>query len=193
MRALLFLGLGVCSSYAYAQSFNGSFEDTLGNYNDSGWVSTCSVLPGPAAPGFGSVGVLVPHSNTSSCTGWSRFYHYVPWIADGETWTLSGWCGVFTFPFFSPYVGLRFGWKDALGKFPASPRYRTLEGRVKDATGLTAASKQRAEDLRWFERSRRECKQDDLERAGPFFGKQRGAAEGLHLSLIHISEPTRPY
>ncbi|MBK6543145.1 MAG: hypothetical protein IPG10_18045 [Flavobacteriales bacterium] len=115
MRALLFLGLGVCSSYAYAQSFNGSFEDTLGNYNDSGWVSTCSVLPGPAAPGFGSVGVLVPHSNTSSCTGWSRFYHYVPWIADGETWTLSGWCGVFTFPFFSPYVGLRFGWKDALG------------------------------------------------------------------------------
>lgn len=69
---------------------------------------------GPAAPGYGDFGALVNHSN-AGCSGWSRATYMVPEIADGETWTLSGWTGVFTFPFFSPQVGFGFGWKEADG------------------------------------------------------------------------------
>lgn len=98
----------------HAQFINGSFEDGLGNFDDSGWTSTCPMVWGPAAPGYGDFGALVNHSN-AGCGGWSRATHLVPEIANGETWTLSGWCGVFTFPFFSPYVGFGFGWKEADG------------------------------------------------------------------------------
>ena len=71
-------------------------------------------------------------------------------------------------------------WKGALQRWPAGRRYRELEPKVKDALGLTAAAKQRLEDARWYDRVRKECRQDELERAGPHFGKQRAAAEGLH-------------
>ncbi len=71
-------------------------------------------------------------------------------------------------------------WRAALERFPASRRYRELEGRVKDAAGLTAASKQRLEDQQWFDRARTACRQDELQRAGPYFGKQRSAVEGLN-------------
>ena len=114
MRAVLLLGACFLAHAGTAQLINGSFEDDLGNFSDSGWVSTCSVGFGPAAPGFGNTGILVPHGQTPGC-GWSRLYQFVPAIGDGETWTLSGWCGVFTFPFFSPYVGLRFGWQETDG------------------------------------------------------------------------------
>lgn len=109
----LLLGFVSCASM-HAQLINGSFEDAQGNFDDSGWTSTCPMAWGPAAPGFGDFGALVNHSN-AGCGGWSRATHLVPEIADGETWTLSGWCGVFTFPFFSPYVGFGFGWKEADG------------------------------------------------------------------------------
>lgn len=110
----LFAGLlGLLS--AHGQLINGSFEDGQGNPDLSGWTSSCNILPGPGAPGFGDYGVLVPHSNSGDCGGWSRMWYDVPEIINGETWTLSGWCGVFTFPFFSPYVGLRFGWREADG------------------------------------------------------------------------------
>ena len=71
-------------------------------------------------------------------------------------------------------------WKDALQRFPASRRYRELEGRVKDALGLSAQAQLRAEDGRWYERTLKSCKQDELERAAPHFGKQRATAEGLY-------------
>ena len=97
-----------------AQLINGSFEDAEGNFNDSGWVATCSVGFGPPAPGWGTSSILVPHSNAPSC-GWSRLDQLVPAIGDGETWTLSGWCANFTFFWADPYSGFRFGIKDALG------------------------------------------------------------------------------
>ncbi|MEO8067410.1 MAG: hypothetical protein ABI599_06925 [Flavobacteriales bacterium] len=115
MRTALLLFVLSQSPFLCAQLANGSFEDGQGNFDSSGWISTGSALPGPPATGFGNYGVLVCTSNSAGCNGWSRFYQYVPGIADGGTWTLSGWCGVFTFPFFSPYVGIRTGWKDALG------------------------------------------------------------------------------
>ena len=111
--SLLLLGFIPCASI-HAQLINGSFEDGQGNFDDSGWTSTCPMVWGPAAPGYGDFGALVNHSN-AGCGGWSRATYLVPEIANGETWTLSGWCGVFTFPFFSPYVGFGFGWKEADG------------------------------------------------------------------------------
>ena len=86
----------------------------MGNYADSGWVSTCSTSPMSGGPGLGNWSVLVPHSNAPGC-GWSRLYQFVPSIADGETWTLSGWCANFTSFWADPYIGYRFGVKDALG------------------------------------------------------------------------------
>lgn len=71
-------------------------------------------------------------------------------------------------------------WRSALERFPASRRYRELEGRVKDAAGLTPSSKQRLEDQQWFDRARSACRQDELQRAGPYFGKQRAVTEGLN-------------
>lgn len=114
MRSLLLALLITCISSASAQLINGSFEDGQGNFDVSGWTSTCPMIPGPAAPGFGAFGAMVNHSN-AGCSGWSRATYLVPTIADGETWTLSGWCGVFTWPFFSPQVGFGLGWKDAGG------------------------------------------------------------------------------
>lgn len=105
----------ICVSFgANAQLINGSFEDDQGNFDASGWISTCPMVWGPAAPGYGSFGALVNHSN-AGCDGWSRATYYVPGIGDGETWTLSGWAGVFTWPFFSPEVGFGLGWKEADG------------------------------------------------------------------------------
>ena len=112
--ALPFLFVAVCLSTVNAQLINGTFEDGQGNFDASGWTSTCPMGWGPAAPGYGDFGALVNHSN-AGCSGWSRATHMVPEIANGETWTLSGWCGVFTFPFFSPYVGFALGWKEADG------------------------------------------------------------------------------
>ncbi len=99
---------------ADAQILNGSFEDDEGNFDTSGWTSTCPMVWGPAAPGYGDFGALVNHSN-AGCDGWSRATHPVPEIADGETWILRGWTGVFTWPFFSPQVGFGLGWKEADG------------------------------------------------------------------------------
>ncbi|HMC97718.1 MAG TPA: hypothetical protein VKG92_08700 [Flavobacteriales bacterium] len=114
MRApLLLLSCAVIPSL-HAQLANGSFEDDLGNYADSGWVATCTVMPGPGAPGLGAYSVLVPHSNAPGC-GWSRLDQLVPIIGDGETWTLSGWCANFTWMFADPYSGFRFGIKRANG------------------------------------------------------------------------------
>ena len=70
-------------------------------------------------------------------------------------------------------------WKEGLQRFPASRRYRELEARVKDTLGLSAQSKQRLEDARWYERTIKSCRQDELERAAPYFGKQRATTEGL--------------
>ncbi len=114
MRSTLTLLLLLSSILSSAQLINGSFEDGQGNFDASGWTSTCPMGWGPAAPGYGDFGALVNHSN-AGCSGWSRATYLVPEIADGETWTLSGWCGVFTFPFFSPYVGFGLGWKEADG------------------------------------------------------------------------------
>lgn len=111
--SILLLGFINCTGLR-AQLINGSFEDGQGNFDASGWTSTCPMVWGPAAPGYGDFGALVNHSN-AGCSGWSRATHLVPEIANGETWTLSGWCGVFTFPFFSPYVGFGLGWKEADG------------------------------------------------------------------------------
>ncbi len=114
MRHLLLLLSCALLSGTHAQLINGSFEDALGNPSDSGWVSTCSTMPGPGAPGCGNWAILVPHSNAPGC-GWSRLDQLVPAIGDGETWTLSGWCANFTFFFADPYSGFRFGIKDAQG------------------------------------------------------------------------------
>ncbi|MBK8500693.1 MAG: hypothetical protein IPL52_18180 [Flavobacteriales bacterium] len=111
--SILMLGFVPCVSI-HAQLINGSFEDGQGNFDNTGWTSTCPMVWGPAAPGYGDFGALVNHSN-AGCNGWSRATHLVPEIANGETWTLGGWCGVFTFPFFSPYVGFGLGWKEADG------------------------------------------------------------------------------
>ncbi len=114
MRALFLLLLCVTVSGSQAQLINGSFEDALGNPSDSGWVATCSTMPGPGAPACGNWAILVPHSNAPGC-GWSRLDQLVPAIGDGETWTLSGWCANFTWFFADPYSGFRFGVKDAQG------------------------------------------------------------------------------
>lgn len=111
--SILLLVFVPCTSI-HAQLINGTFEDGQGNFDASGWTSTCPMVWGPAAPGYGDFGALVNHSN-AGCSGWSRATHLVPEIVNGETWTLSGWCGVFTFPFFSPYVGFGLGWKEADG------------------------------------------------------------------------------
>lgn len=71
-------------------------------------------------------------------------------------------------------------WRSVLERFPASPRYREVETRIKDLGGLSSAAKQRQEDQRWFDRARTACRQDELERAGPYLGKQRSVAEGLN-------------
>jgi hypothetical protein len=112
--ALLFVIVALFASGARAQLINGSFEDALGNPSDSGWVATCTTMPGPAAAGFGNWGILVPHSNAPGC-GWSRLDQLVPAIADGETWTLSGWCCNFTWFWADPYIGFRFGIKHGDG------------------------------------------------------------------------------
>jgi len=114
MRTTILLLLLLLFTRASAQLVNGSFEDALGAYSDSGWVATCSVMPGPGAPGYGSTSILVPHSNSQGC-GWSRLYQLVPAIGDGETWTLTGWVANFTWFFTDPYSGIRFGVKDAQG------------------------------------------------------------------------------
>jgi hypothetical protein len=114
MRALCIAAAVLALSSVRAQLVNGSFEDMMGNYSDSGWVSTCSPIFGPAAPGWGNNGILVPHSNAPGC-GWSRLYQLVPAIADGETWTLSGWCCNFTYFWADPYIGFRFGIKHGDG------------------------------------------------------------------------------
>lgn len=110
----LFLSLGLVTGAANAQLINGSFEDALGVFSDSGWVSTCAVSFAPGAPGCGSASILVPHGNSMGC-GWSRLYQLVPAIGDGETWTLSGWCANFAWFIADPYIGFRFGVKDAQG------------------------------------------------------------------------------
>jgi hypothetical protein len=115
MRIRVLVPLLALASTSHAQLVYGSFEDAQGNFKDSCWVSTCTAMPGPAAPNWGSYGILVPHSNSQGCGGWSRLYQYVPAIADGETWTLSGWAANFTFFWADPYIGFRFGWKDAGG------------------------------------------------------------------------------
>ena len=114
MRTALLLSLLLFFSRASAQLVNGSFEDALGAFSDSGWVATCSTGPGPGAPGYGGASILVPHSNAPGC-GWSRLYQLVPAIGDGETWTLTGWVANFTWFFINPYSGIRFGVKDAQG------------------------------------------------------------------------------
>jgi hypothetical protein len=114
MRIINTLTLFLVGVTMKAQLANGSFEDALGNPSDSGWVSTCTAMPGPAAPGMGNWSMLVPHSNAPGC-GWSRMYQLVPVIGDGETWTFSGWCSNFTWFWADPYMGLRFGVKDAQG------------------------------------------------------------------------------
>ncbi|MEO8589915.1 MAG: hypothetical protein ABI432_11130 [Flavobacteriales bacterium] len=113
-RTLLLLLSSALVSGAHAQLLNGSFEDDLGNPTWAGWVGTCDVVPGPGAPGFGAYSILVPHSNAPGC-GWSRLDQLVPFIGDGESWTLSGWCANFTFFFADPYSGFRFGVKRADG------------------------------------------------------------------------------
>lgn len=110
----LFLSLALVTGAANAQLINGSFEDALGVFSDSGWVSTCAVDFAAGAPGCGSASILVPHGNTTGC-GWSRLYQLVPAIGDGETWTLSGWCANFAWFIADPYIGFRFGVKDAQG------------------------------------------------------------------------------
>lgn len=115
MRASLLL---LCCSVIpglHAQLLNGSFEDDLGNPTWAGWLGTCDVMPGPGAPGFGTYSILVPHSNAPGC-GWSRLDQLVPFIEDGDTWTLSGWCANFTWFFTDPYSGFRFGIKRANGE-----------------------------------------------------------------------------
>lgn len=114
MRHLFLLLSFAWAMGTHAQLINGSFEDALGNPSDSGWVATCSTMPGPGAPGCGNYAILVPHSNAPGC-GWSRLDQLVPAIGDGETWTLSGWCANFTWFFADPYSGFRFGIKDAQG------------------------------------------------------------------------------
>lgn len=114
MRTLLLALSCALIPSLHAQLLNGSFEDELGNPAFAGWVGTCDVMPGPGAPGFGSYSALVPHSNAPGC-GWSRLDQLVPFIGDGETWTLSGWCANFTWMFTDPYSGFRFGVKHADG------------------------------------------------------------------------------
>lgn len=102
-----------------AQLLNGSFEDALGNFDLSHWQYTCigaSTMPGPAAPGFGNTGVLVPHSNSFSC-GNSKLYQTLPAIQDGEVYTLSGWCCNFLWMIADPYIGFRMGSKSSVGTF----------------------------------------------------------------------------
>lgn len=82
-------------------------------------------------------------------------------------------------------------WTSALERFPGSRHYKEIEARVKDLAGLTAASKQRSEDYRWYERVRSACRQDELERAGPHFGKQRAAGEGLQGWRRTVTELTQ--
>jgi len=96
MRTALLLSLLLFLTHANAQLVNGSFEDALGAFSDSGWVATCSTGPGPGAPGYGGASILVPHSNAPGC-GWSRLYQLVTWF------------------FINPYSGIRFGVKDAQG------------------------------------------------------------------------------
>lgn len=114
MRTTVLLISCVTITGLHAQLLNGSFEDEEGNPTWTGWVGTCDVMPGPAAPGFGDYGILVPHSNAPGC-GWSRLDQLVPAIQDGSTWTLSGWCANFTWFWADPYSGFRFGIKRADG------------------------------------------------------------------------------
>ena len=114
MRIVLIVLTFAVFSTANAPLINGSFEDSLGNPSTTAWVGSCDLMPSPGAPGFGNWGMLVPHSNAPGC-GWSWLRQYVPAIADGETWTLSGWCANFTWMWADPYSGFRFGIKDAQG------------------------------------------------------------------------------
>ncbi len=103
----------------HAQVLNGSFEDALGNFDMSHWQYTCSGSSpffGPAAPGFGSVGVLVPHSSPLSC-GNSKLYQTIPSVQDGEVYTLSGWCFNWLYSIADPYIGFLMGTTDGLGVF----------------------------------------------------------------------------
>lgn len=104
---------------ASAQVQNGSFEDAGGTFDLSYWQYTCSgtsPLPGPAAPGFGNTGVLVPHSNSFSC-GNSKLYQTLPTVHDGEVYTLSGWCCNFLWMIADPYIGFLMGSKSSSGTF----------------------------------------------------------------------------
>ena len=120
MRArYTFLLLSLLHQTTHAQVLNGSFEDPLGNFDLSHWQYTCSGSSpffGPGAPGFGSVGVLVPHSSPLSC-GNSKLYQTIPSVQDGEVYTLSGWCFNWISGITDPYIGFLMGTTDGLGVF----------------------------------------------------------------------------
>src|SRR5439155_3178645 len=71
-------------------------------------------------------------------------------------------------------------WKSALEKFPAHRRYREMEAKVKDAAGLSADARDRAELSAWYERAVGSCARGDLGRAAEQFIAFRERTEGLY-------------